>query len=414
MTTTSAVRRLLTALLSLLVAAPLALGVQAQARSVTPPEPDGFTVRWFVQERHVTLYWAQPSVPPDHYEVTTHVDGEERSHERRESDVTWTGASLGHEPAGTPVEVSVREVRDGQPGPWTSFVARIGATPAGQASDLRSASRPAEDVLRLDWAPPAGADVDALHYRVSLTDEGDHPVTREYVVDDPWLEVATGGVGATFRAQVHAISPGGYGPAVEQQVVYEDVPGPATDLNARPRAGGFSLKWHHAKGNQATSWEVLVDGVVVPVPTRTGMSRTLLADVSGLETGTEYEIGVRGVNAHGAGEVLTTTARTYDLPAQLAAPKVKPGRKGGDLSVRISWTPPVDWGGGEECCYRITGHGPADRAGVPARLERWSDAPATRFDFPVGRPGKWRFQVEARTGAGFSPISEPSRWVRAR
>ncbi|NYD57636.1 hypothetical protein BKA08_001874 [Nocardioides marinisabuli] len=414
MTTTSAVRRLLAALLSVLVAAPLVLGVQAHARSVTPPEPDGLVVRWFVQDRFVTLYWAQPSVPPDHYEVTTHVGGEERSHERHEADVTWTGAFLGHDPTGTPVEVSVREVRGGQPGPRTSFVAQIGASPAGKVSDVRSESRPAEDVLRLDWAAPSGADDGALGYHVSLTDENGDRATRDYLVDDPWLEVATDGVGATFRARVEAVSPGGYGPGVEEQVVYEDVPGPAIDLNARPRAGGFSLKWHHAKGNQAISWEVLVDGVVVPVPTRTGTSRTLLADVTGLETGTEYEIGVRGMNRHGGGPVLATIARTYDLPDQLAAPRVERGPRGGDLSVRVSWMPPADWGGGEECCYRITGHGPADRAGGPALVVRWSDAPATRFDFPVGRPGKWRFQVEAKTGAGFSPVSEPSRWVRAR
>lgn len=414
MTTTPTVRRLLTAVLTLLAAAPLAFGVQATARSVTPPEPDGFTVRWFVQDRHVTLHWARPTVLPDHYEVTTHVSGEERSNERRESDVTWTGASLGHEAAGTPVLVSVREVRDGQPGPWKSFEAHIGATAPGQVSDVRAEGRPAEDVLRLDWAPPAGADADALDYHVSLTDQGNDLATREYLVDDPWLEVATGGLGATFHARVQAISPGGYGPGVEQQVVYEDVPGPALELNPRPRAGGFSLKWQYARGNQATSWEVLVDGVVVPAATRSGANRFVLADVTGLETGTNYEIGVRGVNEHGAGEVLATTARPYDLPDQVAVPRVKPGARGGGLSVRVSWTPPVDWGGGEPCCYRITGHGPADRAGVPARVERWSTAPATRFDFPVGRPGKWRFQIEAKTGAGFSPISALSRRARAR
>ena len=384
------------------------------ASSATPTEPTPFNVRWFVEDRSVILTWSEPTVAPDGYEVVTEVDGEEQSRERLAPGSLWNRVFLGWGPAGTPVRVSVRELRGVHPGTWESFVALIGATAPGPVDGIQAESLPHDDVLRLQWAPPAGAAGEEVDYHVSLTKESNGSGTVDYLVDGPRLEVITEGVGVELYAEVTSISSGGYGHTVRQRVVYEDVPGQATEINPRPRAGGFNLKWQYGRGNQATSWEVLVDGVVVPAAVRPGASRFLLADVTGLETGTDYVVGVRGVNEHGVGDVLTTTARTYDLPDQLAAPRVKRGPRGGDLSVRVSWTPPADWGGGEECCYRITGHGPADRAGVPALVVRWSDAPATRFDFPVGRPGKWRFQVEAKTGAGFSPVSGPSRWVRAR
>ena len=396
--TTPGVRRLLAAVLPLLAATSLTVGLLAPTSSAAPSHPQDFNVRWFVEDRYVVVAWNEPAVALDGYEVTTEVDGQERSRTRLESGSLWNKVFLGFDPAGTAVRVSVRELRGSRPGPWETFVARIGAAAPAPVQDLHAESLPAEDELRLAWAPPDGAAGSDLEYHVSLTEQSNGTGTVDYLVDRPQLEIATGGVGVTLYAEVTAISSGGYGQAIRQRVVYEDVPGPAVELNPRPRAGGFNLKWQYAHGNQATSWA----------------NRFVLADVTGLETGTDYEIGVRGVNEHGAGEVLRATARTYDLPDQVAAPRVKPGVKGGGLSVRVSWTPPLDWGGGEECCYRITGHGPADRAGVPALVERWSDAPATRFDFPVGRAGKWSFQVEAKTGAGFSPISEPSRRVRAR
>ncbi|ANH38237.1 Fibronectin type III domain protein [Nocardioides dokdonensis FR1436] len=289
----------------------------------------------------------------------------------------------------------------------------VRAVSPGPATGLQVTSRPVDDVLRLDWQHPKGEDADDLRYRVALSAWEDD-AEASYVVDKPFIEVATRGVGTTYRGWIQTISPAGDGDFLPFKVVYEDVPGQAVEINPRPRAGGFALKWKYAKYDQARSWEVFVDGVVVPTKVKQGIKRTLLAQVSGLQAGTDYEIGVRGVNVHGAGEALSVVARTYDLPDQMAAPTVKPGRKGGGLSVRVAWTPPTGWGGGEQCCYRITGHGPVDRQGAPARVERWTDAPATRFDFPVGRSGKWRFQVEAKTGAGFSPISDLSRSVRAR
>lgn len=419
MTTTPRVRRLL-AVLSALLLCLLAAASPGAARTVLdgrvdPSAPWAITeLTWDMHDTDLRTRWSAQESPAgdwaDSYDVAVVVGGTARPVETLR--VPYWSGHFGDVPSGTSITWSVRASGGGVDGEWASFSTRTGGHAPGDVLDLQVESDPEADALDVSWAAPAEQVAD---YWVTL-DDGAHGSARTFTTSSTRVRVPMTQGRTPVELRVRAGNAYGWSYGSSLSTFYEDVPAAPSEVNARPRAGGFALKWQMVRWADHTDrWEVLVDGQVVPSEARPGgVGRNMLADIEGLATGQEYEVGVRAVNEHGPGIVSSVVARTYDLPDQVAAPRVKSGLKGGGLSVRVSWTPPVDWGGGEECCYRITGHGPADRAGVPALVERWSDAPATRFDFPVGRAGKWRFQVEARTGAGFSPISEPSRRVRAR
>ena len=160
------------------------------------------------------------------------------------------------------------------------------------------------------------------------------------------------------------------------------------------------------------SWRVEVDGEPVDFELTRARKYTLKGFVRGLANGATHTISVRGVSDQGPGLPRAVTATTLTGPARMPAPTVRPGRSGGDRTVRVSWGTP-DWGGAPPCCFRITavGKGPADK---PVTIERFAASGERSLDFGVGSVGPWRFAIEAKTGAGFSPLSAYSTKVAGR
>ncbi len=408
-------RRPVRSLVLLLSALCLLTGVLVTPASAAPTAPD---VRWWsVYDQQIGSTWRYtPSSPGSllRFEVELELEG----HFTRELEFSadqdyayWTEHSV---PAGTGFTWSIRAVEAGGPGPWTSFSGKLGGRVPDPPS-VSTTSHPDEDVLRVAWEP--GTD-EVLETRVDVVFDSVPDVVQRLSTTEGSLDVPHAGGRSTGTLRVMTRTAYGWSNEAVQEFVYEDQWAAPVWMQLKPRAGGFFVAWRSFKKSHKTigspdSWLVDVDGEPVDFEITRRRKDTIKGFERGLTHGTEHVVTVRGVTSDfGPGLPISATGRTFAAAEQMAASRVKPGRRGGDRTVLVSWGDP-EWGEAPPCCFRVTAVG-RGAGGEKTTIRRFVGADLRRTDFGVGTTGPWRFTVEAKTGTGFSPVSGFSAKVRAR
>ncbi len=408
-------RRPVRSLVLLLSALCLLTGVLVTPASAAPTAPD---VRWWsVYDQQIGSTWRYtPSSPGSllRFEVELELEG----HFTRELEFSadqdyayWTEHSV---PAGTGFTWSIRAVEAGGPGPWTSFSGKLGGRVPDPPS-VSTTSHPDEDVLRVAWEP--GTD-EVLETRVDVVFDSVPDVVQRLSTTEGSLDVPHAGGRSTGTLRVMTRTAYGWSNEAVQEFVYEDQWAAPVWMQLKPRAGGFFVAWRSFKKSHKTigspdSWLVDVDGEPVDFEITRRRKDTIKGFERGLTHGTEHVVTVRGVTSDfGPGLPISATGRTFAAAEQMAASRVKPGRRGGDRTVLVSWGDP-EWGEASPCCFRVTAVG-RGAGGEKTTIRRFVGADLRRTDFGVGTTGPWRFTVEAKTGTGFSPVSGFSAKVRAR
>ncbi len=408
-------RRPVRSLVLLLSALCLLTGVLVTPASAAPTAPD---VRWWsVYDQQIGSTWRYtPSSPGSllRFEVELELEG----HFTRELEFSadqdyayWTEHSV---PAGTGFTWSIRAVEAGGPGPWTSFSGKLGGRVPDPPS-VSTTSHPDEDVLRVAWEP--GTD-EVLETRVDVVFDSVPDVVQRLSTTEGSLDVPHAGGRSTGTLRVMTRTAYGWSNEAVQEFVYEDQWAAPVWMQLKPRAGGFFVAWRSFKKSHKTigspdSWLVDVDGEPVDFEITRRRKDTIKGFERGLTHGTEHVVTVRGVTSDfGPGLPISATGRTFAAAEQMAASRVKPGRRGGDRTVLVSWGDP-EWGEASPCCFRVTAVGRGS-GGEKTTIRRFVGADLRRTDFGVGTQGPWRFTVEAKTGTGFSPVSGFSAKVRAR
>jgi hypothetical protein len=188
----------------------------------------------------------------------------------------------------------------------------------------------------------------------------------------------------------------------------QTAPGPPSGLTAA-RAAPFDGSVVHVSwaaptadgGAAVTAYQVLVDGTKVATTTATG------DDLRDLGPGA-HTLAVSAVNIVGAGAAATVSITLPKLskPRKVTALQ---GRGGGRATAGAKWRPPAGSGGMTITKYAVAvfekGVGKLAVKKVPARIHRLM----LRL-----RPGRYQFEVRARTADGWGPWSRPTTWVRPR
>ena len=403
---------LLLGTLSLLLAG---LGVTPAAAAPTAPA----IRQWFVYDQQIGSDWTYSPTSPGallRFEVELDLEGHftrELEYPADQNYAYWTENSV---PAGTAFTWSIRAVETSGPGPWTSFSGKLGGRLPDPPTSISTMSRPDEDVLRVEWEP--GTDDEVLETRVDVVFDSISDVVRRLSTTEDSLDVPHAGGRSTGTLRMMTRTAYGWSHEAVQEFTYEDQwPAPVW-MQLKPRAGGFFVAWRsakktHKKIGTPDSWLGDVDGEPVDFETTRRRKDTIKGFVRGLTDGTEHVVTVRGVTSDfGPGLPISATGRTFAAAEQMAAPRVKPGRRGGDRTVLVSWGDP-EWGEASPCCFRLTAVG-RGAGGKKTTIRRFVGADLRRTDFGVGTTGPWRFTVEAKTGTGFSPVSGFSTKVRAR
>ncbi|WP_300644695.1 hypothetical protein [Nocardioides sp.] len=392
-----------------------AYGVASLTARDAEAEPDPSIKSWVITDGTLNATWA---VPPERASDVVRfmsyvwLGDDDSIVTERGPYVREESVDLSHVPDGTRVGYLLEVT-------WTSGMTTR-ASAAGTKGDapeltFEAISHSEDDLLELRWVlPPSEAEV--LGYEVELMMSSippDQEETSFHETTEPVLLVPFpyGRSFGTFRLRpLTNDGPGTWSKRLS--FYYEDVLPAPTRLTVKPRAGGFQVGWRfNAGAGTPSSWLVSLDGEPVQVKVKRynyGHKALLL----GLPSDSEHTVTVQSVGPDGPGLPASLTARTAGGPRQMPAPGVSPGSAGGSLSVMVSWRDP-DWGGASPCCFRITAIGRSG-SGEKARVQRFADASTRRLDFAVGAVGPWRFVVEAKTGAGFSPLSAASTRVRAR
>lgn len=410
-------RRILGAVAALL----LLSGPAAAHGSVSLPaqgaegEPDPTIESWVITNGTLDATWAVPSErASDVVAFMTYVragDGDPLVTEHG-PEIRGERVDLSYLPDGAHVSYLLEVT-------WTSgMTTRTSAAGTkGKAPELtfEAISHSEDDLLELRWVLPP-SEVEVLGYEVELMMSSippDREETSFHKTTEPVLLVPFpyGRSYGNFRLRPLTIDgPGTW--SKKLSFYYEDVLPAPTRLTVKPRAGGFQVGWRFNSGaGTPLSWLVSLDGEPVDVKVKRynyGHKALLL----GLPSDSEHTVTVQSVGPDGPGLPASLTARTAGGPGPMPAPRVSPGAAGGGLSVVVSWEDP-DWGGASPCCFRITAVG-RSAAGETVRVQRFAESASRRVDFAVGAAGPWRFTVEAKTGAGFSPMSPKSSKVRAR
>lgn len=412
-------RRPLRLLLALLLVAAGPLAAPSAPASAAPPPPE---VRsWAVDGMQVFVDYAYtPAAGADllRFEGVIEVEGRPTREEQWPADTRWLTWADGQAANGARFTMSLRAVDTSGPGAWAVIEGALGGRLADAPTGLKAEGRAQDDVIALSWTPPPGEPDARYEVVVRLAVRGPDDAQR-FVVDEPRADVphSLGYTPGSFT--VRALTESGYGfTSPELEFVYEDQwPAPVW-MQLKPRAGGFFVAWRnakktHKKVGSPDSWQVEVGGEPVDFEITRRKKDTIKGFVRGLTHGTEHVVTVRGVTADfGPGLPISATGRTLAAAEQMAAPRVKPGHRGGDRTVLVSWGDP-EWGEAPPCCFRITAVG-RGAGGEKTTIRRFVDAELRRTDFGVGTTGPWRFTIEAKTGTGFSPVSAFSAKVRAR
>ncbi|WP_348690862.1 fibronectin type III domain-containing protein [uncultured Nocardioides sp.] len=412
-------RRPFRLLLALLLAASGPLAAFSAPAAAAPPAPE--VTSWAVDGMQVFVnYTYSPTAGADllRFEGVIEVDGRPTREQEWPADTRWLTWADGQAADGARFTMSLRAVDTSGPGAWAVIEGALGGRLADAPTGLKAESRAQDDVIALSWTPPPGEPDARYEVVVRLAVRGPDDA-RRFVVDEPRADVphALGYTPGSF--EVRALTESGYGyPSPELEFIHEDQWAAPVWMQLKSRAGGFFVAWRSFKKSHKTvgrpdSWLVEVDGQPVGFQFSGGIKDTVKGFVRGLTHGTEHVVTVRGVTADfGPGLPISATGRTFAAAEQMAAPRVKPGRRGGDRTVLVSWGDP-EWGEASPCCFRVTAVG-RGAGGKKTTIRRFVGADLRRTDFGVGTTGPWRFTVEAKTGTGFSPVSGFSPKVRAR
>ena len=179
-----------------------------------------------------------------------------------------------------------------------------------------------------------------------------------------------------------------------------------------------SLSWSAPAddgGAAITGYNVYEDGT----PIGTAPSSSTGGLVTNVPSGV-HVYGVAAVNSEGEGAVAEVTVNATDAPAQ-AKPgkprigKATPGKRGGKLTAKVTWRPPLAVANPAINGYRVIAY----KKNNNGKYVKVSTSPqlgaATRsVVFKAGRRGSYKFAVKARNLLGFGPLSAKSNAVRPR
>ncbi|MFN8157609.1 MAG: fibronectin type III domain-containing protein [Candidatus Nanopelagicales bacterium] len=226
--------------------------------------------------------------------------------------------------------------------------------------------------------------------------------------------------GTTYRFSVTPVTSDGERPTASVSAPVLSVPvAPGGDLGLTYSGGTifggpaeYTMRWTEpASDGQSPiiGYRVTRDGhdvdgdgpisLDLPADARSFVLTKLRGDVN-------YRIGVRAINAVGAGPEESLLAAQMD-PVPPTAPtgvKAVPG----DGSATVSWTPPTTWGSLPPASYRIY----TRMDGGPSVLATWADKAATSANVPGLFNGhSYAFTVQAWSTDSVSPESDPSEPV---
>ncbi|MXW75950.1 MAG: hypothetical protein F4Z58_07900 [Acidimicrobiaceae bacterium] len=359
----------------------------AEAPSGVAAEPSG------EDGTELTVTWIRPRFTGGNtvtgYIVQWKSGDEDYASARQQSSRTTTTRILGLT-KGTEYTLRVAALNAGGNGPWSPEATGTPAVAPGLVSNFNV--QPGNMELNLTWEPPTddgGSDITG--YLVQWT-ANRRAKPLEHMIDDPTLRSHTiAGLQNTTAANPVAyyvwitainafgegtLTPTPNGKPVSPTTVGADLPTQltvtpsetsGTELIAEWRAplndGGepvenYRVEINCATGSGDTGW--VTTGIPgnpagrVDVPNVPTESYRIV--ITGLENGQPCEVRVRAVNAK------TSLTGPWRWASATAAPVQAPGPPGLDASgvlsahqaLQITWTPPVDTGGGAITGYEIT------------------------------------------------------------
>lgn len=227
----------------------------------------------------------------------------------------------------------------------------------------------------------------------------------------------TGLTGHTHTLSVRAVNGIGTGPASSKDSSYYLAPSAVQGLAAdvRAGAGAADVTWDPPldDGGQAVEeYWVLVDGSFLG---SVDAADPRDIEITGLERGNTYSIGVRAVNSVGAGPLTSVNA---EVPAgKPGAPRIKnakAGWPGGTSTAKAKWAPPTSDGGSAITGYKVFAY-KLNWKGKVVKVFKTSKLPASKRAQKMHLPrGRYQFKVRAQNSEGWGKKSAKSNIVRAR
>lgn len=311
---------------------------------------------------------------------------------------------------GVPFTWRVRAVGDGQ-WDWVEISSTSGGYPPSSVTDITATSHPQQDRLSLSWTPPSDTEISEYEVRVRLDvrPEDDQEIVLQTTV--PRVDVRHDLGRSTGTVSVRSLSEYGWGAGGGASFVYEDQYPAPLDLRVKHLRDGYLLKWDcNRGGGLPEQWSVAMnDETVATLPG----GKNSQYRVTGLPAGARHVFTIRAVDAGGVlGLPGTLRASIETPPGQMDPPTVRPGKRGGQKTVRLTWGDP-DWGESPPRSFGIEATG-RDYQGTKVTIRRFADADERSMDFGVGSTGPWRFVIYPRAAIGEGPKSERSARVKAR
>jgi hypothetical protein len=168
-------------------------------------------------------------------------------------------------------------------------------------------------------------------------------------------------------------------------------------------------------GAAITSYNVYEDGTLIGTAPA-GSTGGVVTDVpSGV-----HVYGVAAVNSEGEGPHAEVTVNATDAPQQAKPGKTRigdatPGKRGGKLTAKVRWLPPVGTTNPAINGYRVIAY----KRNSNGKYVKVATSPvfpggARSAVFTAGKKGKYKFAVNARNSLGFGPLSAKSNAVTPR
>ena len=194
-------------------------------------------------------------------------------------------------------------------------------------------------------------------------------------------------------------------PSAPQSVTGSYLGGNVVQLNwAAPTSNG---------GASITQYNIYEDGILI------GNVNALGVQIGQVPSGS-HVYGVAAVNSEGEGPVAEVTVDATDTPAQAKPGKTRigkatPGKRGGRLTAKVTWRPPLAAAnpainGYQLIAYKKKSNGKYAKVSTSPVFGAGSRSAVYR----AGKRGFYKFAVRARNSLGFGPLSAKSNAVRPR